>query len=59
MIRINDNFYVSICDLLKLPIYNIYKRVSVLKFENDFKTINESGGWQICPNLNKNIFLIF
>ncbi len=57
---INDNFYVSICDLLKLPIYNIYKRVSILKFENDFKTINESRNWQILSwNLNKKYFLNF
>ncbi len=57
---INDNFYVSICDLLNLPIYNLYKRTSILKFENDFKTINESRNWQISSwNLNKKYFLNF
>ena len=57
---INDNFYVSICDLLKLQIYNLYKRTSILKFENDFKTINESRNWQISSwNLNKKYFLKF
>ena len=44
---INDNFYVSICELLNLPILNIYKDISILKFENDFKTINENRDWQI------------
>ena len=44
---INDNFYVSVCELLKLPIFNIYKNIEIIKFENDFKTINENRGWQI------------
>ena len=44
---INDNFYVSVCELLKLPIFNIYKNVEIIKFENDFKTINENRSWQV------------
>ena len=57
---INDNFYVSICDLLDLPIYNIYKNVSIIKFENDFKTINESRNWQISSwKENKKYFMNF
>ncbi len=57
---INDNFYVSVCELLNLPIYNIFKKVSILKFENDFKTINESRNWQISSwNENKIFFLKF
>ena len=44
---INDNFYVSVCELLNLPIFNIYKKIEIIKFENDFKTINENRGWQI------------
>ena len=44
---INDNFYVSVCELLKLPIFNIYKNIEIIKFENDFKTINENRGWQV------------
>ena len=44
---INDNFYVSVCELLKLPIHNIYKNIKIIKFENDFKTINENRVWQI------------
>jgi len=44
---INDNFYVSVCELLNLPIYNIYKDIKIIKHENDFKTINENREWQI------------
>ena len=44
---INDNFFVSVCELLKIPIFNIYKDVPIIKFENDFKTINENRDWQI------------
>tara|TARA_Y100000741_G_scaffold365083_2_gene358907 strand:+ start:280 stop:1155 length:876 start_codon:yes stop_codon:yes gene_type:complete len=57
---INDNFYVSLCELLSLPIYNIYKKTSILKFENDFRTIKENRSWQISAwNENKNYFLTF
>ena len=44
---INDNFYVSVCELLNLPICNIYKDINIIKHENDFKTINENRDWQI------------
>ena len=57
---INDNFYVSVCKLLNLPICNIYKDISILKFENDFKTINENRDWQInCWKENQKYFLNF
>ena len=44
---INDNFFVSISELLEIPIFNIYKDIQIIKFENDFKTINENRNWQI------------
>tara|TARA_Y100000741_G_scaffold334537_1_gene291809 strand:+ start:894 stop:1790 length:897 start_codon:yes stop_codon:yes gene_type:complete len=44
---INDNFYTSVCELLNLPIYNMYKNIKIIKFENDFKTINENRDWQV------------
>ncbi len=57
---INDNFYVSLCDLLNIPIYNIYKNTTILKYENDFKTINETRKWQITSwKENKKYFLNF
>ena len=57
---INDNFYVSLCELLNIPIYNVYKKISIIKFENDFKTIKENRNWQISSwNQNKKYFLNF
>ena len=43
---INDNFYVSVCEMLDLPIYNIYRDNKLIKIENDFKTIKEDRTWQ-------------
>jgi len=51
---INDNFYVSVCELLNLPICNIYKDITIIKHENDFKTINENRDWQIESWKNNN-----
>ena len=57
---INDNFYVSVCELLNLPIYNIYKDINIIKHENDFKTINENRDWQINSwNENQKYFINF
>ena len=57
---INDNFYVSVCELLNLPICNIYKDITIIKHENDFKTINENRDWQINSwNENQKYFLNF
>ena len=57
---INDNFYVSVCELLNLPIYNIYKDINIIKHENDFETINENRDWQINSwNENQKYFLNF
>ena len=57
---INDNFYVSVCELLDLPIYNLYKDNKLIKIENDFKTIKEDREWQtISWNKNKKYFINF
>jgi hypothetical protein len=57
---INDNFYVSVCELLNLPIFNVYKDINIIKHENDFKTINENRDWQINSwNENQKYFLNF
>ena len=57
---INDNFYVSVCELLNLPICNIYKDINIVKHENDFKTIKENRDWQINSwNENQKYFLNF
>lgn len=44
---INDNFFVSVCELLKIPIFNLYKDLPMIKYENDFETVNENRDWQI------------
>lgn len=44
---INENFYISCCELLNLKIFNLFKYINVLKFENDFGSFNENRDWQI------------
>ena len=57
---INDNFYVSVCDMLDLPIYNIYRDNKLIKIENDFKTIKEDRTWQTASwKKNQKFFINF
>ena len=57
---INDNFYVSVCDMLDLPIYNIYQDNKLIKIENDFKTIKEDRTWQTASwKKNQKFFINF
>lgn len=42
-----DNFYIAVCDLLKLKIFNLFKSTSVLKYENKFEDFNEDRSWQV------------
>lgn len=44
---LNENFYLSVCDILNLKRKNLYKHSKVLKFENDFKAFTEDRSWQI------------
>ena len=44
---INENFYISVCEKLNLKIFNLFKKVNVLKFENDFQAFKEDRSWQI------------
>tara|TARA_B100000287_G_C20295651_1_gene647723 strand:- start:54 stop:683 length:630 start_codon:yes stop_codon:yes gene_type:complete len=44
---INENFYVAACESLKLNIYNLFKYINVLKFDNDFTSFKEDRDWQI------------
>ena len=37
-----ENFYISICEVLNLDIYNMYKYANALKFDNDFQAFNEN-----------------
>ena len=57
---INDNFYVSVCEMLDLPIYNIYRDNKLIKIENDFKTIKEDRTWQTASwKKNQKFFINF
>ena len=42
-----ENFYVSMCELLNLKIFNLFKKCKVLKYDNDPKTFIEDRNWQI------------
>ena len=57
---INDNFYVSVCEMLDLPIFNIYRDNKLIKIENDFKTIKEDRTWQTASwKKNQKFFINF
>ena len=42
-----ENFYISVCEVLKLKKTNLFKKLNVIKFENDFKSFSEDRSWQI------------
>ena len=44
---INENFYIAVCDALKLEKINLFKYLNVVKFDNDFESFNEDRSWQI------------
>ena len=44
---INENFYVSVAEVLNLEIINLFKKSSVIKFDNDFEAFTEDRKWQI------------
>ena len=42
-----EHFYFAACEVLKLRKFNLYKKMKVIKFENDFKSFSEDRSWQI------------
>ncbi len=42
-----ENFYLAACEVLRLKKFNLYKKMKVIKFENDFKSFSEDRSWQI------------
>lgn len=44
---INENFYISASEALEIKRMNLFKQLSVLKFENDFGAFSEDRSWQI------------
>ena len=55
---INENFLLAISDLLNLPIFNLIKKMDLVKFENNFSEIKEDRSWQINSWKENQIFLI-
>ena len=44
---INENFYVAASEALNLNIFNLFKYINVIKFDNDFQSFKEDREWQI------------
>ena len=42
-----ENFYIAVCEILKLKKINLYKKMKVIKYENDIKSFSENRSWQI------------
>jgi hypothetical protein len=57
---IQENFLLSIAQLLNLPISNLIRDMDLIKFENNFSEIKEDRSWQINSwNQNKNYLIDF
>ncbi len=55
-----ENFYFAACEILKLEKINLFKKMKVIKFENDFKSFSEDRSWQINSwKQNQKYFLEF
>tara|TARA_B100001121_G_scaffold302472_1_gene315123 strand:+ start:1154 stop:2014 length:861 start_codon:yes stop_codon:yes gene_type:complete len=44
---INENFYVAASEALRLDIFNLFKYINIIKFDNDLKSFEEDREWQI------------
>jgi hypothetical protein len=57
---INENYFMCMKDALNIPSVNLWKKMDVIKFENDFKSFNETRINQIVEwNKNKEYFIRF
>lgn len=55
-----ENFYISICEILELDIYNLFKKSNAIKFDNDFEAFNENRSSQeLAWKENQKYFLDF
>lgn len=41
-----EHFYFSVCEVLNLKKINLFKKMKIIKFENDFKSFSEDRTWQ-------------
>ena len=44
---INENFYLAASEALDLDIFNLFKYINIIKFDNDLKSFKENREWQI------------
>jgi hypothetical protein len=57
---INENYFMCMKDALNIPSVNLWKKMDVIKFENDFKSFNETRNKQIIEwNKNNKYFIRF
>ena len=42
-----ENFYISVAEALNIKKINLFNKMNVLKFDNDFKAFSENRHWQI------------
>ena len=55
-----ENFYISVAEVLNLKIHNLFKKINVIKFNNDFQAFTEDRTWQINSwNENQKYFINF
>jgi len=55
---IQENFLLSIGQLLNLPVSNLIRHMDLIKFENNFSEIKEDRSWQINSWNQNKIYLI-
>lgn len=55
---INENYFMCMKDALNIPSVNLWKKMDVIKFENDFKSFNETRKNQIIEWRKNNKFFI-
>jgi len=57
---INENYFMCMKDALNIPSINLWKKMDVIKFENDFKSFNETRKNQIIEwDKNNKYFIRF
>jgi len=56
---INEHFLIAVSSLLKLKTSNLIKKMDLVKFENNFESVQEDRSWQINSWLENQKFLIY
>jgi hypothetical protein len=56
---INEHFLIAVSSLLKLKTSNLIKKMDLVKFENNFESVQEDRSWQINSWFENQKFLIY